>query len=78
MEPRYLEESVVDMIGEIFRFDPKSFNLVISACQWERKLGSSENATDKELVCFEEQFLDRYLSSDRKKVKLIQKRLDQI
>ena len=77
MEPKNLEESVVDMIGIQQFFDLIQTTLVTSACQWERKLGGSENATDKELVRCEEKFLDRYLPSDRKKVKLIQKRLEQ-
>ena len=77
MAPRYLEESVVDMIGIQLFFDLIQTTLVTSACQWERKLGGSENVTNTELVCCEEIFLDRYLPSDRKKVKLIQKRLEQ-
>ena len=52
---------MVDMIG-IQQF----FDLIQKALGWSFQ--GSKNAKNTELVCCEEKFLDRYLSSDRKKI----------
>ena len=103
MEQRYLEESVVDMIGRysktfwklvvdmqksircrycqinlmLVQIDYKFILSSIAACQWERCLGGSEEATVDDLVRCEDKYLERYLPSDREKVKMIQKKLEQ-
>ena len=86
MEQRYLEESVVDMIGRswmwiqhtrLVQIDCKFILSSIAACQWERCLGGSDEATVEDLVRCEDKYLERYLPSDREKVKMIQKKLEQ-
>ena len=98
MEQRYLEESVVDMIGRYSKtfwkldvyicpivltmacpvqIDCKFILSSIAACQWERCLGGSDKATVEDLVRCEDKYLERYLPSDREKVKMIQKKPEQ-
>ena len=55
MEQRYLEESVVDML----------------ACQWERVCQGREEASARELATMHKIYLERYMETDRKKVKEI-------
>jgi len=52
MEYVYLVESVIDMI----------------ACEWELKMCGKEDATDKDLLTFEDKYLERYTPNDRIRV----------
>jgi hypothetical protein len=53
MEPRFLEESLVDMIGS----------------RWERNLGGAEDASLQDLVDFNPIYLSRYNAEDLEAVK---------
>ena len=72
--PIYVSLSVNSRLVQI---DYKFILSSIAACQWERCLGGSDEATVEELVHCEDKYLERYLPSDREKVKMIQKKLEQ-
>ena len=55
MEQIYLEESIVDML----------------ACQWERVCHGREEATAREIATMKEVYLNRYVETDRMKVREI-------
>lgn len=52
MEPKFLEESILDMI----------------ACRWERRLDGRLDASNEDIVDMDECFLDRYTREDKASV----------
>lgn len=61
MEARYLEESLVDMIGS----------------RWERNLNGAEEVTNQDLVDFNPVYLSRYCPEDLEKVKALIEKIKQ-
>lgn len=61
MEPRYLEESLVDMIGS----------------RWERNLEGAEDVSNQDLVDFNPVYLSRYHPEDLEEVKKLIEKIKQ-
>lgn len=61
MEARYLEESLVDMIGS----------------RWERNLNGAEEVSNQDLVDFNPVYLSRYCPEDLEKVKALIEKIKQ-
>ena len=68
MEQRYLEESVLDMLGKRGELNIQ-LNKSYIACNWERGLGGSETALVEDILHCKDIYLERYLPEDRRKVK---------
>ena len=75
--PNYPIYEPLSVNSRLVQIDCKFILSSIAACQWERCLGGSDEATVEDLVRCEDKYLERYLPSDREKVKMIQKKLEQ-